>query len=135
MSNIKSIFFMNDNHLHLEFGMLLFETESINTEFKRIKPMKCGQLNTFDLAQAYAKALQQTVGTEVDIETLAPHLKEIGSSCGVCPALLPLAKKAFEHNPDILAGSVAREETARGVVREDVAKIVPDLGRFIPKEA
>lgn len=67
--------------------------------------MKCSQLDTLDLAKAYAKAVNDTGGEEVTIDDLAPHLKETGSSCGPCPAMLPLARKAFAKHRDELGFS------------------------------
>lgn len=64
--------------------------------------MKCSQLDTLDLAKAYAKAVNDIGGGEVNIDDLAPHLKETGSSCGPCPAMLPLARKAFAKHKDEL---------------------------------
>jgi hypothetical protein len=58
--------------------------------------MKCSQLKQGDLAQAYRKAARDSDGAEVDMAALSSHLKSTGSSCGACPALLALARKAFE---------------------------------------
>lgn len=58
--------------------------------------MKCGQLSKGDLALAYKRAVEDAKGAEVDMNALAPHLAATGSSCGACPALLVMAKKAFE---------------------------------------
>lgn len=107
--------------------------------------MKCGQLNSGNLAQAYRAAMESAGGAEVDIQVLAPHLKATGSSCGACPALLTLAKKAFEAEaqeapqaqPEKSPPPPARQdepmETTRDVVRESIFEIIPDLRRFIPQ--
>lgn len=98
--------------------------------------MKCGELKQLDLAKAYAKALAQTeIGADVNMDALAPHLKETGSSCGACPALLPLAKTAFENNPGVAAELAAREESTMDVVRDAVSEIVPGFERFFSRDA
>ena len=60
--------------------------------------MKCSQMDRMGLAKAF-KAARDDVGGDnaaVNMDVLAPYLQEQGSTCGTCPALLPLAKKAFE---------------------------------------
>ena len=88
--------------------------------------MKCGALDKLDLAKAYKKAATDAGGAEVTMDHLAPHLAATGSSCGTCPVLLPLAKKAFEAHCEDLGATT-------DVVREAVHEVVPDLGAFIPK--
>lgn len=58
--------------------------------------MKCTELGKIDLAKAYEEARGNVGGGEVTMDALAPKLKEIGSTCGTCPALLVAAKAAFE---------------------------------------
>jgi hypothetical protein len=88
--------------------------------------MKCGALDKLDLAKAYMRAANDAGEADVTMDHLAPHLAATGSSCGACPALLPLAKKAFEgHQGEI--------ETTADVVREAIHEVVPDLGAYIPK--
>ena len=72
--------------------------------------MKCSQMDKMGLARAF-KAARDDVGgnaADVDMDALAPHLKQEGSSCGTCPALLPLAQQAFED----LKGKLRAEEIA-----------------------
>ncbi len=77
--------------------------------------MKCKELNAESLARAYRRALEDAGGKDVEMDVLAPHLKETGSSCGACPALLTLAKKVFEA------------QQAGGA---EIPAIIPDL--FLP---
>ena len=85
--------------------------------------MKCGQLEQGRLADAYRKALEVSEGQDVTIETLAPYLKETGSSCGACPALLPLARRAFENE-------AANQPKIVSMVRDDISEILPGLSAF-----
>lgn len=89
--------------------------------------MKCGELKQSDLAIAYKNAMDDAAGAEITIETLAPHLKQTGSSCGACPALLTLARKAFQE--------AAPMESTLDVVRESIYEVVPDFRGYIPKDA
>lgn len=60
--------------------------------------MKCSQLDTGKMAEAYRRAedaAAEAGAPEVTMEHLAPHLEGTGSSCGACPALLVVAQKAF----------------------------------------
>lgn len=72
--------------------------------------MTCADIDKMDLARAFKQALESkdSMMKEVDIETLSPYLEEAGASCGSCPALLELAKKAFED----LEGKLRAEEIA-----------------------
>ena len=85
--------------------------------------MKCGQLEQGRLAEAYRKALEVSEGQDVTIETLAPYLKETGSSCGARPALLPLARRAFENE-------TASQPEIFHMIRDDVGEILPALSTF-----
>lgn len=81
--------------------------------------MKCGQLNSGDLAQAYRNAAQDAGNAAVDMTALAPHLKATGSSCVACPALLALAKKAFDAEE-----SYSQSRATMGV--PDVNLVLPE---------
>ncbi len=85
--------------------------------------MKCGALDKLDLAKAYKRAANDAGEAEVTMDHLAPHLAATGSSCGVCPALLPLAKKAFESHKGALELNADKAEPMGAEV--PVLNIIP----------